>query len=412
MIKSLGRYFKFFTHTILDVNSRKLVVHDFQRYYFDKKKVNHQTAYPWEWKNYHESDKEKALEKAIAWLLYAQESMVDEGFGSYHLLNGWSSSYVETTGYIIPTLLQYGILKNNSDIIRKALAAADWLITVQKESGGWQGECIDDNRAEVVFNSGQVIRGLYAAYEYTKETRYLQAAVKGCDWLCAVQEADGRWVKNAFMQVARVYDSYVDAPLLKMYELTGNEKYKETAVKNLQWIVEKKQLPNGWLEDCDNTVKNNHKPIIHTISYTIDGLLDSGIMLNDKKLIDAAVKSANQLLSIFNSNHYLKGRFDREWQGSEYIITTGCAQIALVWMKLYKRTQRNDYFQAAQRMNNLLLFIQDRALQEERNTKGAMPGSFPIWGKYESFGFPNWATKYWADSLMMEQSFLPLQVSK
>jgi hypothetical protein len=32
---------------------------------------------------------------------------------------------------------------------------------------------------------------------------------------------------------------------------------------------------------------------------------------------------------------------------------------------------------------------------------GALPGSFPIYGRYAPLQFPNWATKFFADSLML-----------
>jgi hypothetical protein len=54
-------------------------------------------------------------------------------------------------------------------------------------------------------------------------------------------------------------------------------------------------------------------------------------------------------------------------------------------------------------MINLLVFIQSRPFKENENTSGAMPGSFPLWGRYEPFGFPNWATKYFCDAIMMEE---------
>ena len=36
--------------------------------------------------------------------------------------------------------------------------------------------------------------------------------------------------------------------------------------------------------------------------------------------------------------------------------------------------------------------------------RGAVAGSFPIWGRYSMFEFPNWAAKFFADALMMEMS--------
>ena len=60
-------------------------------------------------------------------------------------------------------------------------------------------------------------------------------------------------------------------------------------------------------------------------------------------------------------------------------------------------------------MNDLLINIQklsgkpSEGLEpSEGSSQGAIPGSFPLWGKYEPFAFPNWATKYFADSLMLE----------
>jgi len=197
-----------------------------------------------------------------------------------------------------------------------------------------------------------------------------------------------------------------------IYNITGKEIYKKKAIKNLDWIVEKKQLNNGWFEDCDNTIKRNDKPILHTISYTIDGLLECGILLNDKKLIDAATKSADSLFGIFNKSKYLNGRYNENWMGTEYIIPTGCAQIAIVWMKLYKLTSNIQYLNAALKMNDILIFIQNRNIKENPDTIGSLPGSYPVWGKYEPFCFPNWATKYFVDSLLLENNCLEIEKQK
>ena len=33
---------------------------------------------------------------------------------------------------------------------------------------------------------------------------------------------------------------------------------------------------------------------------------------------------------------------------------------------------------------------------------GGVAGSYPIWGRYSRFEYPNWAAKFFADSLMMQ----------
>ena len=36
--------------------------------------------------------------------------------------------------------------------------------------------------------------------------------------------------------------------------------------------------------------------------------------------------------------------------------------------------------------------------------RGGIAGSAPIWGSYSRFEYPNWATKFYADALMMEMA--------
>jgi uncharacterized protein YyaL (SSP411 family) len=342
--------------------------------------------------------------RAVSWLLHAQQSMSDEGIGSYHMINGWSSSYPETTGYIIPTLLQYAHANKDANIIKSAAHAADWLISIQKPSGGWQGGRVNENRPEIVFNTAQIIRGLLAVYKIENNNVYLDSAIRAGDWLCNIQDHTGTWTQNALMGEARVYDSYVDYPLLMLYHESRIEKYKMHAIKNLEWIVNEKQSDNGWFEDCDNTIKHNDRPILHTIAYTIDGLLDCGIYLNDRKYIEGAKKAADVLKEKFDRDAYLFGRYDKEWNGSEHMILTGCAQMAIVWLKIAHYSGNKAYAETAINMNTLLLHLQNRcSAGSNKNVSGALTGSYPFWGRYEPFAFPNWATKYLADALLLEE---------
>lgn len=347
-----------------------------------------------------------ALDDAIQWLMHAQQAKADKGMGSYHLGSGWSSSYPETTGYIIPTLLTYGQIYNENKAIEAAFNAADWLLDIQRSSGGWQGGRLQDNKPEVVFNTAQIIRGMLAVYKYTRDYNFMEAALKAAKWLVSIQDAEGFWKENALMQEARVYDAYVDAPLLLVNDEIPDPSFKEAAVKNLDWIINKKQLGNGWFEDCDNTIKRNSKPILHTIAYTLDGLIDCGSMLGDDLYINKAGIAADELMKQFMAKGILNGRYNQNWKGSEYFICTGGAQMAIVWMKLFKHTQKQAYLEAASKMIDLLVFIQSRSVKQTKDTSGALQGSYPVWGRYEPFTFPNWAAKYLADALLLEMEVL------
>lgn len=397
MLNSLKLYTRYFSATLVSDRKRRLLYDQLKR--SGLKELRNVQAYSREMR-------EEALDKAVDWLLHAQETMLDDGFGSYHLVNGWSSSYPETSGYIIPSLLDYSDRHGNRDMIAVVTRAADWLIRIQKPSGGWQGGRVNENKPEIVFNTGQIIRGMTAMYRKTGKQKYLDAAIRAADWLCDIQHPEGYWKDFALMNKARVYDSYVDAPVLDVWQITGNDKYKDCAVKNLDWILREKQKENGWFADCDNTEKRNYAPILHTISYTVDGILDCGTMLQEDKYIRAAKNTANTLLEKFTQNGYLNSRWDENWKGTEYMMPTGCAQVAIIWLKLAGKYHEKKYYDAASRMTDLLIHTQDRGKLDTKDTRGAMPGSFPLWGRYEPFAFPNWATKYFVDLLILEQKTL------
>ena len=241
-----------------------------------------------------------------------------------------------------------------------------------------------------------------SAYQESKSEKYLNSCIQAGDWLCQIQENDGSWKKFALMNSERVYESYVSTVLLDLWKYTGKEKFKNAAILNLNRIVENKISANGWLMDCDNTIRHNDRPILHTIAYAIDGIIDCGLQLNEKKYIDGVKKTADVLLMKFTNKHWLGGRFSNCWEESEAFICTGGAQMSIVWMKLYKIYQDKKYLTAAVMMNNWLCWIQSATTGLGKAVEGGLQGSFPIYGRYEPFAFPNWATKYLLDSLMME----------
>lgn len=402
MIRSLAQYLHHFGHVLSHKEKQRMLREEFKR---AKGRSLVEKAFQEELAPEEKKEKlRKGMDGIVKWLMTAQEQGSDDGIPSFHLVHGWGSSYPETTGYIIPSLLRYAERNGKEEVRDRGLKAADWLVRIQKENGGWQGMRIEDDRPPVVFNTGQVIRGLLAAYERTGAPKYLEAARKGGDWLCELQEAEGYWIRNSSPEgQARVFTSFVDAPLIRLAEASGEDRYREAAKRNLEWIVQEKQHSNGWFPDCDNTVHKNDRPILHTIAYTIDGLLDSGELLGAQDLVQAASKPAEVLRDLFLDEHYLHGRYDREWKGSEHTILTGDAQIAIVWQKLYRSGYGEKYFRAAKKMNEFLLRVQDREHDLGGSTKGALFGSFPFWGRYEKFAFPNWGMKFFLDSLALEE---------
>lgn len=342
---------------------------------------------------------EAALTAAMDWVARAQDHSGDGGMGSLHLVRGWGRTYPETTGYLVPTLLAAGARLHRPDLAERALRAADTLLALQLPEGGWQGGRVGERRGPVVFNTAQVVRGMLAAHAHTGAQRYLDAAVRAGAWIAAAQENDGSWARHNFMSAARVYDTYVDAPLLQLHRRTGTPGLKEAALRNLEWVAHR-QAPNGWFADADNTVRHNDRPIIHTLAYTIDGLAECGVLLGDARWTAMARAAAEPLRERFLQHGILHGRYDGRWNGSEAFITTGGAQLAVAWQRLAAGDADASWGGAAARMRGLLLGLQERTAEGPAEGHGALTGSFPLWGRYEKFACPNWATKYLADALL------------
>lgn len=389
MIRSLLQYADHFAKGLLRRDVRPLIEQHSRKLVLDRSR-----------------DHKPALVAIADHFCLAQDEGSDPGLGSFHLIKGWSASYPETTGYIIPTLFALGDRIERHDLSERALRAADWLLSIQHQDGGWQGGRVDEDRSSIVFNTAQVVRGMMAAHDRTREQKYLDAAIRASDWIVSVQEENGSWVRHNFLQQGRVYDTYVSAPLLHMHAITGGERYREAAIKNLEWGLTR-QLPNGWFQDADNTIAHNDRPITHTLAYTMDGLLECHGFSSDHRYLVSARKAADALLERFLVHGSLNGRYDRNWKGSEFPITTGNAQLAIVWARLYQITSDRKYEDAVISMVSWLKAVQSLSANGPTEGRGAITGTFPLWGRYEKFAFPNWAQKYFADALLCAEGRLP-----
>jgi len=353
-----------------------------------------------------EEDRTKAMHHAAKWLTRSITVGEDRGSGTYYFNKGWTSSYPETTGYIIPSLLTYSALSEDQmswsdDTKNAALSAGEWLLSIQHEDGGWPGGYLHQKRGSVVFNSGQILRGTLALFETTGDERYKNASLRCIQWILDQLDEQGRFSSNDYMGAIRVYGTYVMAPVLDwLPHFPEHEKeWKAAALLHGSWVMSQ-QNSLGWFSNCDNTTHKNDQPIIHTIAYTIDGLWHMGLHLEDKTMQEAALLPARVLATEFLNRGILNGRYRENWTGTESFIPTGGAQLAIVWEHMFKITGEALWEAAFTKMNILLVAIADRGAREHSDSLGAISGSFPLWGRYEPFGLPNWATKYFLDTLL------------
>lgn len=361
-----------------------------------------------------ERDHGPHLRAAIDWLAAAQDATPDDGisrgygvaYNSYFRRRGWQPSYPETTGYIIPTLFEAAVHLDRPELADRAVRAARWEHDVQLESGAVQGGVIGQGRTPAVFNTGQVMLGWLAALERTGDPRFAEATRRAGDYLVSVQESNGHWRKgnSAFAKSdTTLYNARVAWALAEAGIRLEVEAFRKAAHRNLIAVAEL-QGNNGWFPYCCLT--DPKRPLLHTLAYTIRGLLEGGRVLGDQQLLDAAIRGANALLSRVREDGWMPGRFHPDWSAAaDWSCLTGEAQMANNWMRLFMITGDRRWLGPVPRVLQFLKRTQNRT-SDDPGLRGGIKGSYPLSGEYGRFEILNWATKYFADALMRHEQVL------
>lgn len=332
------------------------------------------------------------------WLRRCQDVTGVGGCAStYNLVLGWGGPYPETTGYIIPTFFDYAEQKEVAEPRDRAITMADWLLKLQLDEGGFPGGVNQDDAATPnVFNTGQIVLGLTRTYRETGEQRYLDAVQRACGWLVEVQHKGGYWDVFDYKDTVHTYSSRISWALLEAHRITGVEEYRDAAMANLYWVADH-QRPNGWFEKCG--FGRGEDPFLHTLAYTIRGLLEGALLVDDDELVATARRSADALCNLQQGVGILKGQCDENFESPSFYCLTGNAQMAIVWYRLYELTSNEDYRTAA---NDSIEFLKTKHRIEGRpEVRGGIKGSHPVWQRYMYLRYPNWSTKFFADGLML-----------
>lgn len=346
----------------------------------------------------------KAIEAGLAWLKRAQDCSASQDGGvarHFSLLKGWSTSYPETTGYIIPTFLQHAERLGDESLRLRAKKMLDWLVKIQLPGGAFQGSTIGAGEVvPTVFDTGQILMGLSAGVKIFGP-EYLPTLRGAADWLVKIQTCDGAWgAPNVFVDVGddRAYETHVAWGMLEAAQASGNEEYKLAAVKNIEWAL-KFQQPNGWFAHC--CISDPQRPLTHTIGYVLRGVIEGYLHTRNQTFLDAAILTANALLTTVSSEGRMAGRLEAYWSpGCSWVCLTGSVQIAACWLLLYKATGDARYRDAAFVTNAYVR----RTLKMEGgpDVVGGVKGSFPVAGDYGPFQYLNWACKFMIDSCALE----------
>ena len=342
--------------------------------------------------------REEHLESAVAWLKRAQAATPDGGVSyGYSIRGGWRPSYRETSGYIAVTFFDLAQQLQDEEAGHLARTVSDWLCEVQEPDGSIANPRYHHNEG-IVFDTGQVLLGYVRAYRETGEARFRDAATLSASWLASSLDDDGAWRRNTHLQTPHTYNVRVAWAMLESNDIAPDAIIEAAARKNLDWSLEQ-ETPEGYFRSC--AFEPGVAPFTHTIAYAIRGFLESGRLLNEPKHTDVATRAADAVLQHVRSDGWIPGQIDDAGRArASYCCLTGNCQLSIIWLKLYQLTGSQKYLEAAKQSLGYVMSCQDLATPNLA-LRGAIKGSQPIWGRYAPLSYPNWATKFFIDAMLL-----------
>lgn len=348
---------------------------------------------------------ERSVAAAVSWLRLAQSMSASQDGGvarHFSLIDGWSASYPETTGYIVPTLFDHAVRENDADALDSARRMLDWLVGIQFAEGGFQGGRIDSNPVvPVTFNTGQILLGLAAGVRHLSDN-YLEPMQRAADWLVRTQDPDGCWRKHPTPFAAageKAYEMHVAWGLFEADRVDPTKGYGDAGIRNVEWALQW-QRENGWIDRCCLTEPS--QPLTHTLGYALRGILEAYRLRHDERLLSAARRTADGIMTASTDDGFLPGRLRSDWRGAvTWACLTGSVQVAHCWLLLGEITGEQRYLEAGFAANRYVR--RTVSVDGPDEIRGAVKGSFPVNGEYGRFEFLNWAPKFFVDSNLLER---------
>lgn len=269
---------------------------------------------------------------------------------------GYGKGYPEVTGYLIPTLLNYG-----EEALAKRLV--NWLLRMQADDGSFPGP----SGVPHIFDTGQVLRGLLAMCENVEGApdaakragRFLYASMKDCGK--GGFAGDPVWLKSYGKDIPTSSHLYVLPAIRQAAEFLGEPKYLAAIGNCLEYYLnDRNALQLGTLT--------------HFLAYELEALIDLG----RREKVLPVLKTLSDL------QHYEGGV--RAKDGVRWVCTPGLAQLAVCWYKVGEREPADKAM---------------KWLESHQMASGGFLGSYGAKATY----FPNaelpWAAKFYLDANLL-----------
>lgn len=287
-------------------------------------------------------------EKAVAWLM---RHKIPDGGISYS--NKELRAYPEVTGYLIPTLVDYGYYEEAKD-------CAKWLLRIQEADGGYSDV---GHTKEFVFDTAQILRGMMCFYDDEEiGVQAAEAVRKICGYLYAnmVDGGTGGYRKQYGHDgtIPEAILLYTLPPFRKAAKLLQRQDYLDAIDRCISFYEGSEDFLR--IED-----------LTHFLAYEIEALIDLG----------RAEKAYGILDELFSSQ--MENGAIPSHKNSRWVCAPGAAQIAVCELKLGKM----------EHAKKILEWIRSAQMPQ-----GGIWGSYGVGAWYFAGVEISWAVKYYLDA--------------
>ncbi|MCL4703667.1 glycoside hydrolase family 127 protein [bacterium] len=366
----------------------------------------------WGWQHTPASNR-KHLRECGNWLIRAHQHAPDNGLArGYYFSRGWDYSHVGCAGDAAETLFRLADYFNDRTLNKTAQVICEWLLENQLTCGAFHRSYVYQKEPRVL-NTALAMFGLIEAYHQTSDARFLESAQRGGDWLVSAQEPDGTWRKHNYTFKSNIFTYHTKTAyaLTRLYEVTKQVHYLECALRNLDWALTQRH-PNGFILNA--SMNGDRDPQTHLIAYVLRGFAEVGTALGRDDYVNAAAHALRAIAACYFKLGYVPATLNENWGNYNSFyhkhVTVPClcgdAEFSLVALRLFQYTGDRQYFKFAQMLNSDLKRQHDLS-NSDKNLRGGLKGCSKIYSLYyEPFAYTNWAVKFFADALLLEEMII------
>ncbi|MBK9109274.1 MAG: hypothetical protein IPM92_13140 [Saprospiraceae bacterium] len=333
---------------------------------------------------------------AMDWLIYASKMKEYRGIPHSRCMClpefiAWTSSYPETSGYLIENFLERNIHDPELQYFLVTKTAV-WLFEQQSPDGYFYAGLKKQNPS--IFNTAQIIGGLHILNKKNQNEEYRDQIIKAYNWCIAQINKDGSWQEGLYVDswfpvyYVHALWKFIDTDI---YYFDG--KNLNLLTKSYTYLLDKAQ--KELYKNC--SFYPNTSCLSHTLAYALEGFLECAKLIKDEDTIQWVYKKLREMNERSLGGNKFPAEFHSKtkWDTS-YICTTGHAQFASLYYQVYADLKEPWAILTAEQLMHKLINIQYK--NKHPGINGAFPASYPIWKPYFPFRIVNWTQKFFLDA--------------